>query len=514
MGTTVHAAPGQLNPVFAGGGMRVLAVPQPEFPNRDAMVSLPLEDGGLMFAYECRSVNVRICVVRVNTDGTLNSAFASGGVLSLSAEGNPSRPVLLHRLSSSFVLLMHCEAPITGKLSPCSYWFNASGVINTAFSPTGLLKRQYLGTSDSRTYAAASRFDGTINTHYECGGNLCFERLFANGNRDASWGNNGFVSHAINDGISAYSPTRDGAIAARPDGSSEHFVVCFRSFSEFARCALKLNDAGALIDTRVETSTRLARVTGARVSANGDVLLGQICEAVSLIPNPPTHSLRNCLSRLSNDMSVVPTQRWFTAGNSFNALPALAPSPWLQFHSAVELAHDGKVYHAYPCAHSTIPSVASLCISRRHADGGLDQSYGVSGISVLEPSQNGLAAGDERSFVFGGFSVNESGVAWAIVLSQVGRCSTSGSCSTSIPENVTVIQLLGGPNDNRACTHDVHGDGDRSYSDDLQIFSRAALGFTDFSVMRGVFFPSYVSRRTWPAIRDHLSNHCRVRALP
>jgi hypothetical protein len=507
------SAPGQINPAFVGGGVAVLPVPQAEFSLSERIVSTTLDDGGLLFAYECVAQNVRICVVRLNANGSLNTTFGSAGVKTFASTGAPSRPVLLYKWNTSFVLLMHCQpGGATLNYSPCSYRFDASGVVNTTLGVNGLLVSPYRGTTESTTFTATQRFDGDIAIHYACFDKLCVERLSPAGNPNASWAGQGFVSHTLSHGGVTYRVSLSGAIVARPDGSTDHFVRCFGS--QASRCAIKVADGGGVIGSELNVNPKLSIIHSARTLANGEAVLAQICEVVSLVIDPRPHSYTACLSRVGEDLIELPLSKWHADRNSFESLPATTTSPEGRFFSALEVGRDGKVYHAYQCAESPYDRVSSLCVSRRHADGALDDHYGDAGTTMLKPLQLGLTAGQRRIYVFGGFSVSESGVVWAIVLSQVVTCTSGGLCEWALPEDVRAIQLLDGPNDHRACTPDIEGDGLKSSSSDATLVARAAFGFRGSSVLQGLSFESHATRQSWPAIRDHLSNHCRVRVSP
>jgi len=191
-------ANGSLDTSFDGDGKLVL-----DLSSGDNAASAALQaDGKLVIAGSGVGANPDFMAVRVNTDGTLDTGFGTGGkVLVPVGVGSDVATSIKVQADGKLLLSGQFRTGTTTASDLDNAWLrlNADGSRDTGFGNNGLVKL-HIGDGSDRTAATELLADGKILTLATVNGNsqgigaaFLLGRLNADGSIDASFGNNGSV---------------------------------------------------------------------------------------------------------------------------------------------------------------------------------------------------------------------------------------------------------------------------------------------------------------------------------
>jgi hypothetical protein len=489
------ALPGQLNPNFGNQGVVIVPGWAPDTFYNERAPMLPMTGGGMMFAYGCTlpTQENTVCVGRIAANGVMDATFGANGsgILDIPRGNGPiSQPLALWRTGTHYLLLTVCNADGSLPQQPCVHRFNEQGVLDTSFGANG---RRRIGIEVGRA-SVIRLFDGRFMLSYTCVPEVCHAIVDESGALDMSFGDNGEALPQVSTEL-----IRVLASAPRPNGETDHFVFCGPPESTSRMCRYRL-DRNGFLDASIAIPPYQAPGSFSAVRArDGSLFLGQRCvSGVDIVA---------CVQRVGTAMELLPSGDWNTLTSA--GRNAGSESPGVMMH----LQHDGKLLQANSCGVGAVRFTTSICLSRRHADGSLDRSYGTNGVFVFDAPQFSVP-NLTRAIIAVGFVVDNAGSAWVMGSSQQWFCENSGACSGSPPDRLYLFKLQGGPSDERSCNGDIDGDGVSGSVQDQLLFARAAIGFRGNNVANADTFLPAATRNTWPAIRDYLSNHCNVRVLP
>jgi uncharacterized delta-60 repeat protein len=202
---------GSLDNSFGTGGITITTLPGSGFAQAVAIQP----DGKILVAGYCTSPNADFALLRYLTDGSLDPAFGSDGIVITQAGTGADYGRALALQTDGKILVAGRSKGAKWDAAVVRYGVN--GALDSAFGTAGILITS-IGTGDDAIAAMALQTDGKIlvagNTATEGTTDFALVRLLDTGARDASFGTNGVV-------ITNYVAGGDDAIhglALQPDG--------------------------------------------------------------------------------------------------------------------------------------------------------------------------------------------------------------------------------------------------------------------------------------------------------
>jgi uncharacterized delta-60 repeat protein len=490
----VNAAPGELDTTFGGGTGRVESDISATASDRASGV-LVQSDGKIVVAGTCPSgAFTAFCVVRYETDGTIDTSYGDSGGLTISAIGarNAKANFALLQPDGKVVVIGSCEVGSAANLDFCIARYTTSGILDATFSGGSVITNT--GSAIDEASYAVLQPDGKIVVAGSCRGtkvNFCLLRYNANGGPDSSFGTNGRVTTALS--VSADDTGK--VVALQPDGKIVVMGGC-----PFAVCLARYLPSNGALDT----------------SFSGD---GKLIDSGVFVGNASRGGLA-----IQNDDKIVVLQSWGQSGNGGGAEGSFLLKRYLSngdtdiafgiggesrfshtrgFNgTAPDDAHmlsiqplDGKFLVAGTCE---VLSTRRACVARANNDGFPDLGFGIT----------------DPDFGRGGksydLSQNRPRAAFALAMQADGKIVTAGTCDTQFvtaSENFCVERRLGGPLPYRQCSLDIDGDGIVSATTDTLIATRVALGMTGPTVLAGINLAGK-PRSNWNDIRKFLVTQC------
>ncbi len=484
---TAHATtgqPGTLDPFWANGSAlgsgKLITVIGARADTATTMAVQP--DGKVLVAGFC--VNIGLCAVRYNADGTLDVSFGGAGTLPsvfVPNVGNGT-PALALLPDGKFLVAATCFD--LGDNDFCVFRFNADGSIDSTFA-TGGSTITPIGSANDRARAMLTQPDGKIVVAGTCNNGVdsdfCAVRYLPNGTLDPSFGSGGKV-------VTAFSNRDDVVIAMtlQPDGKLLLAGSCNNGTVEDV-CALRYGINGAL-DASFGSGGKLIAVVGSGYSAARAVALqadGQLLVAVECVTDVSVSKI---------DFGTLRVNANGTLDTSFGASGTLVTSinTGNNYVTAMTLQPDGKFILAGYCA---VSGQVDFCAARLTAAGALDATFGTGG-KLTTGISNGATPATSNDFVT------------AIALQPDGKLLLAGYCRSGTYDKFCVARYDGGPFTAPACSLDIDGDTQVLATTDSLIHARIALGIRGDALVAGITFPVNAQRKTWAQIRGHLVSMC------
>jgi uncharacterized delta-60 repeat protein len=198
-------AAGALDATFAGDGTLQLPMLSGSRLDRAHAVAL-LDDGDLVVAGECEAVvgNGDGCVARINTDGTLDTAFGASGVVVQNDAFNSRNywDAVLVDTIGRLVLVGRCQGPVD--VDFCASRLQSDGALDTSYGVNGWARINTAtgpGNFD-QARAGALAADGKLLIGGECdsggvtGNDMCVARLNVDGSPDTTFDGDGWARFA------------------------------------------------------------------------------------------------------------------------------------------------------------------------------------------------------------------------------------------------------------------------------------------------------------------------------
>ena len=509
-------------------------------------------DGKIIAAGSCANSPATptqsLCIFRYQTNGLLDPSFNASGSPGagklLKQIGSPTPPQpgnsgspgdsmngLVLQTDGKILVTGGCElynaSTDTTRFGFCAARFHNNGTLDTTFNTTGILTTHPFPGPDGGVYTAAIQSDGKLVVATTCVSGvgiaaMCVARYLTDGTLDTQGFNataiapidRGRVTTSFGNNLSLYP---SGGIEMQTDGKIIVAARCERDDAALNRyidfCLVRYHADGLLdisfigsVVAGIAPQPGLSRVAieqyselqSFHIQPNGKIVVVGTCRIAS------TTFSRACLSRHHADGPLDTS--FGSAGTMIHAM--VIPTHTLQpafYARASAVQTDGKLIIAGNCfgRSSTLPSTTLTdvgCLIRLNADGTPDGGFAATG----QASASGR--------VFAVLPAGSPFTALDIRVQKDGALALSGSAYNPATDRneVRVTRMQGGPNEFAACSGDIDGDGEINATDSL-ILARVAHGFNGGAVMQGIPFASHATRKTWPQIRDYLSNHCAMR---
>ncbi len=229
---------GGLDTTFNSSGKVTLRVGSRD----DKATALLLQsDGKLVLTGYCRAVTYDFfCAARLNADGTFDTAFANMGKFFQQVGTNTGQAnAAALQADGKLVLAGYCFDGSQNVF--CTIRLNADGSFDTAFNANGKLVLSAIGSFDLAN-AIALQLDGKLVLAGFCTNRACAIRLNADGGLDTSFNGTGkLVVPQIGSCCD-----RANAVAIQPDGKLVLAGYCLGSGSAYNFCAVRLNSDASL----------------------------------------------------------------------------------------------------------------------------------------------------------------------------------------------------------------------------------------------------------------------------
>lgn len=553
--------PGTLDPTWAPTsplGAGKLVTPMTTGTDRVRASALQA-DSKLVLAGYCPNPNTGrndYCVVRYNTDGSLDTSFNGTGKLLFSMGADDDQGNAMAIQADGKILITGACVMANSEYDFCTARLNTDGSFDTTFGNNGRVITPTGGSgtnfgNHARTIAIQSVgvnagkivVGGSCALATDANQRLCAARYHPNGTLDSTFNGTGVFVEAVH---------TDGQIltmsmALQADDKIVFARAC-NNFSDF--CTIRYTANGALDTTfngtgRVQTdfSSGGDLVTSVKVQSDQKILVSGGCDnsEPTVTDNGSRRRYDFCIVRYNSNGSLDTTYNG--TGKVLSPISQAA-----DIINASALQNDGKLLVAGYCG---LSSKLQFCVARYTTSGALDTTFNTTGFNVFAVTPG---IGDVARSI----NVQTDG---RILLA--GDCFVGGDiefCSARLdgdPPPVTCAVDLDGDNkvvatidslmhirialglSNTAVTNginfpvgtprntwtsisnylvgktlDIDGDGLTTASTDSLIHARVALGVTGAAVINGITFPANATRKTWPLIRDYLVTQCGMSLAP
>jgi len=211
---------GALDTSFGAAGTGWLTINPGSLSSRATAIALQ-PDGKILLAGGCTypSTSEDFCVVRLNSNGTLDTTFNSTGSASTSfavTSVAQRAQAIAVQTDGKIVVAGYCDSGTYDRICVARFLSNGSALDGT-FGGTGYVTTAALANVNNRAYSAAILPNGKIVVGGECGTTGCAVRYLPDGSLDTSFGTGGVVG---NGGTAAEGYA--GAIALDVDGGVFH----------------------------------------------------------------------------------------------------------------------------------------------------------------------------------------------------------------------------------------------------------------------------------------------------
>ncbi len=502
------AAPGEPDNTFAticplavcSGGRLFSTVGSEGYASISAMAVQP--DGAIVVAGSCDHritgflqdglVHQRICVQRyrtplVATDSWIDPTFGTSGTTIIAPFRNNNVTVTSLALNGDGNMLVAGTCTRTSLPDVmCVVRLLGNGQLDGSFGSANAAAYVEFPAA-ARTTKMLLQTNGQIVMIGQCGTaapySLCATRLHVNGAMDTSYGSAGV---AINTAFDFY-PT--GAVL-RSDGSVSVVGTSLTNaaarhtfFSSFLSNGALGNSNSSPFPPGVTTLPDSAS-GGVALTAAGNHIIAGTCR------NNAVDATRDifCLRRLNAFGYVDGT--FGSNGNAY-ANVATGTGAGTATPHAIVLGPDGKILVVGTCKHAAY----DYCVARFDNDGTLDAMFNSSGFRgdlTAQPTANG----------------------YALALQGDGKILVGGGCTDAGTGKFCTVRLNGGPDNFQHCNLDIDDDGKVLGTTDAVIHARVAAGLSGAAALNALTFAPNAKRKTWPAIRDFLGNHCGMSVQP
>lgn len=299
--TRVHAAPGDLDTTFGNGGKVVT-----DFGLGDNAEAVLVQNDGKIVAVGVSGTD--FALVRYNTNGSLDSTFGNGGKLTTDFFGGTD-------LAFAAVLQKNGKIVAVGTASRGSEYFfalaryNTDGSLDSSFGAGGLVTTDLFSQFEGeQAYAAVIQNDGRIIAAgialSNGAGGIALARYNSDGSLDTTFGVGGSVSSSL-----FGTAPRVEALALQPDNKiviAGYIISNFGQIIDFALARYESNgsvDVSFGTDGRVTTDFSSNRDIAHAVAVHSD---GKIVAAgITNSTNPST--THSALARYNTDGSLDQT---------------------------------------------------------------------------------------------------------------------------------------------------------------------------------------------------------------
>jgi uncharacterized delta-60 repeat protein len=397
---TAQAAPGDLDISFGNGGKVLTTITSNNLNNAHAVEIQP--DGKIIAAG--RTVPDGFALARYNIDGSLDSSFGNGGIVTTSVGTN---------CGSCYISALAIQPDgkiIAGGLGRTSTFvyalvrYNTNGTLDTSFGNGGIVKIE-IGVNINETLRdIAIQPDGKIifaGTDYIDGTPIDYDfalaRLNTDGSLDASFGTGGIIT-------TSFTTERDYAYALgiQTDGK----IVVAGSAGEGISPATKASDFAL---ARYNTNGTLDTTFGNGGKVVTPFFSGNFSDAVQSLLIQPDNKIV-AIGRASDGTNSGFALLRYTANGSIDPSFGNEGKVFTLFSSdsgasAASIQPNGKIV----VAGSVFGPAADLALARYNSNGSLDTSFGSDGkvttdFNSRNDNANAIAIQSNGKIVAAGFS--------------------------------------------------------------------------------------------------------------
>lgn len=260
---------GALDATFSSDGKVVTPIGT---GNSDAYGVAMQSDGKIVVAGSCGNVGSRdFCVVRYNPNGTINGNFATNGIaITAVGTGDDAAAGIAIQGDGKIVVVGTCRSGTFDAF--CVVRYESDGTLDTSFAGDGKTITSIVNNADDAARAVAIQSDGKIVVVGYCGDtavkvDFCAARYLSNGTLDTSFDFDGRVTASIGNFIDAGS-----AISLQADGRIVIAGTTTTTSADPLMSAVRHNPFGSL-DTSFSGNGRLTFRLGSSIeSAQGVVV--------------------------------------------------------------------------------------------------------------------------------------------------------------------------------------------------------------------------------------------------
>jgi uncharacterized delta-60 repeat protein len=409
---------GALDTTFATGGKAILSLGAGSTAEIAKKVALQADGKIVVAGNTAGAMNV----LRLNTDGTLDTTFSGDGLATQPFAIPASTDAMVIGADGKILLAGYLQSATTN-LDWAFARFNADGTNDASFG-TGGARVVGLGTGSDRIYAAALQSDGRIvvagTANLGLGVELAVARLLADGSTDTSFGKAGIAVENFSFAASEF------AYAAALQADGKILIAGGASIDGSTRPAIwRLNADGTLDTTfgiggRTRHPSQTVSPTEARMLVQPD---GKILA---------TFGTSYSIVRFNADGSIDET----FSGDGINTFPTTFRA------RSLALQADGRIFVGGAMNNGANDDFA---VVRLLADGTLDTAFGNAGM-VMVPM--GIAADDALAMTLqadGKMVLVGTVVVGSFTQIGVARLSADGTLDTSFSgDGMLVTSILSG----------------------------------------------------------------------
>jgi uncharacterized delta-60 repeat protein len=238
-------ARGEIDSSFASNGIFLKDFNSGSSSDAESVNAILVQpDGKILLGGSCGDngfANANFCIARLNSDGTLDTSFGSGGYVIQDIPTSDEDNGYSLALQPDGKILLGGSCRISGAYQFCIARFNSDGSLDTTSfgSPNGYVI-QDVGTNDDYGYSLALQPDGKILMMGNCINSsnyaeFCIARFNSNGQLDTSFASpNGYMM------LSITGDDYSNAIAVQPDGRILIGGQCYQSSDESDFCVARI----------------------------------------------------------------------------------------------------------------------------------------------------------------------------------------------------------------------------------------------------------------------------------
>jgi uncharacterized delta-60 repeat protein len=205
---------GTLDTTFATNGIALTPVGDTGY----ALAIALQPDGRIVLAGRCDSGGqTNICAVRYLSSGTLDAGFASLGRVITDLSGSQDVAYALAIQSDGKIVLSGGCIVNPPQPSFCLLRYNSNGSLDTSFDGNGMLATSFSNGS-SKANAMLVQPDGKLLVAGDCGSIFCAARYNDGGSLDNTFAGNGKVATAVSGNDTTVHTDEPRAVALQPDG--------------------------------------------------------------------------------------------------------------------------------------------------------------------------------------------------------------------------------------------------------------------------------------------------------
>jgi uncharacterized delta-60 repeat protein len=388
MPSNAVGAAGQLDSSFGKGG--IFLAQNAGLTNTLAAASAFDSQGRILVAGQAPlNGGEQPAVVRLNSNGTLDTSFGNHGVASIDLRdgGGELATCLVVQPSGKIVVGVSfgtADAAATLALAR----FNDNGTLDTSFGNSGAA---IIFRTGGNTAFLVQQPDGRLLL----GGGMLMARTTADGILDTGFGQNGIAPLVAPVHSIVLEPDGKILAASGPMGLAETVPNMSIEFAPVPSTIARYNPNGTL-DTTFATQGRSATIAGvsaALLQINGDIVaVGPILSKSFVATTPSPFDTAFAVARYNANGGVDPT-----FGSEGAALTTFGSAPFAYPSSAVlqsngDIIAAGEVEVSAPTA--SAPS-ASFGLARYTSAGALDSTFGSGGkvLTTITPSSVASVAG-------------------------------------------------------------------------------------------------------------------------